>query len=250
MPNFKIEAITVSKSANFESCADKEHYFSQFSPLNISTYNLKARLGTISHEIIEKYLNNSKLKIDRKSVEKTFNEIVKEKKYDFDKEYLNRREGTEFIYRNLTVIKKLKAFIDENNFEISVEHDYGKTSPFYGKADIIFRTDQKSIVVDYKTGKIFNNENRLDDSINKQLLAYCFLELEEIGSNKDILAYVLNKSGDFVEIENCDKDYIYKYSERVKKLIDQINEKYTISDEKNFYCNECQTEWVGRISNS
>ena len=48
MSNYTLEAIAASKVANFEKCLDEGHYLSQFSPVNLNSYNRKTILGTIS----------------------------------------------------------------------------------------------------------------------------------------------------------------------------------------------------------
>ena len=46
-----------------------------------------------------------------------------------------------------------------------------------------------------------DSENEISSSIKKQLLAYAFLELSETSEDREISAYVLNKKGDFLSID-------------------------------------------------
>ena len=64
MSSYTLEAIAASKVANFEKCLDEGHYLSQFSPLNLNSYNRKTILGTISHEIIAAFLLHENFEID------------------------------------------------------------------------------------------------------------------------------------------------------------------------------------------
>ena len=248
MSSYTLEAIAASKVANFEKCLDEGHYLSQFSPLNLNSYNRKTILGTISHEIIAAFLLHENFEIDKEYVSRLFFKIKEKNNYDFEEDYLDKREGLEFIYRNLTVLKKIKTFLDKNNFEVRSEHTYKITYPFYGQADIVLRDSRKSIVIDYKTGRIMDSENEISSSIKKQLLAYAFLELSETNDDRDISAYVLNKKGDFLLIDEFDNKTVKSYSKRIDKFVTDMNKNLVIEKSGYFYCNKCENHWSAKVS--
>ena len=248
MIEYKIEGIASSKVSNFEFCAENNHYFYQYSPLPSNHINSKASLGIISHELVSNYLNNSEIILDENHLKQEFFKIANSKNIEFTSNYLEDREGMEFILRNLKTIKKIVSFLNQNDYEFISEHSYKPVYPFYGKVDIVLRKKDKSIIVDYKTGRVFDTETNILNSIEKQLLSYAYLELKEMGENQKVEGFVINKKGDFIKVESCNTVESRKYSEKIKDLIDEIKYQKIYDMEANFFCNECQKDWYGKLT--
>lgn len=248
MVEYKIEGIASSKVSNFEFCAENNHFFYQYSPIPSIQINSKASLGIISHELVSYYLNNPDTTLEENYLKQEFFNIAHSKKIEFTSNFLEGREGMEFILRNLKTIKKILSFLNQNDYEYISEHSYKPSYPFYGKVDIVLRSDDTSIIFDYKTGKIFDNETNILNSIEKQLLSYAYLELKEMGENQKVQGFVINKKGDFIKVESCSADESKKYSEKIKDLIDEIKYQKIYDMDANFFCNECQKDWYGKLT--
>ena len=247
MVEYKIEGIASSKVSNFEYCVENNHLFYQYSPISSNEVNSKTSLGIISHELVSNYLNNPKVELDENFLKKEFFKITKLKKIDFDNNFFEGREGMEYVLRNLKTLKKIRNFLNKSSYEYISEHSYKPAYPFYGKVDIVLRSKNRSIVIDYKTGKIFDNEKKIIKSIEKQLLSYAYLESKEIGENQKIEGFVINKKGDFIHIDTCTTEESKKYSEKIKDLIEEINYQKIYDKNANFFCNECQKDWYGKL---
>ena len=248
MVEYNIEGIASSKVSNFEFCAENNHFFYQYSPISSIHKNSKASLGIISHELVSNYLNNPEITLDENYLKREFFNIADLKKIEFSSNFLEGREGMEFILRNLKTLKKIVNFLNQNNYEYISEHSYKPAYPFYGKVDIVLRSKEKSIIVDYKTGKIFDDETNILESIEKQLLSYAYLELKEMGENQKIEGFVINKKGDFIKVKSCTTEESKKYSEKIKDLIEEIKYQKIYDMDANFFCNECQKDWYGKLT--
>ena len=249
MKGHKLEAVSASKIYTFEQCIDEDHYLAEYSPIDIPVEkNNKRYLGIISHEILSNFLKGSMTTIDRNSTEKLFLDIIKKNNYYFDDNYLIKREGTEFIYRNIKVLNNLKNFIEKNNLSTTSELTYPTSPPFYGQADIVLRDNNQSIIIDYKTGKVYDEGKNISKTIQRQLMAYCYLELINNNQNLSISAFVLNKEGSLLPVDDCNRENIDGYKNKILKNIDEFNNQYQKIHSSSFYCNECKQTWVGRFT--
>lgn len=249
MDKYVIESVAASTVGNFEFCTLENHFISQFSEIKTNDLNTnkKAILGTLSHAIISSYLTDGSLTNDKDAISKIFFELVSLKKFDIPLNFLEKREGFEFVLRNIKVINRLKQFVEDYNLEPSSEKSYKTVPPFYGQVDILLSSNEKAILIDYKTGKIFDENFNIKNSIQKQLLAYGYLELERNKECNEISAFVLNKEGIFTKLENYNKSVVVEYSKKIQKLLNDRKKNYLNFDLKTIWCNDCKKKFSVEI---
>jgi len=216
----------LSKELDFES-----------SPIFTQQSNKSISVGTAQHRIIEKYFKTG----FNFSFEEVENSILEELEKLLDIETLSLIFLDKITQRTFNILKYLKKFLSDKNFDKTyVEYSFPAHTPFMGIADILIRNEKESIIIDYKSGRIFNEDNEIRESIKKQLMVYFYLEVQERKEVPKVSLYVLDKKGNFHSV-NCEMNEVLEFAKNIQSKLQTINEN---KSEINFLgdvfaCNNC-----------
>jgi len=221
-----IRSFRLSKELDFES-----------NPIFIRQSNKSISVGTAQHRIIEKYFKNG----FNFSFEEIENSILEELKQLLDIETLSLIFLDEIIQRTFNILKYLKIFLSDKNFDKTyVEYSFPAHTPFMGIVDILIRNEKESIIIDYKSGRIFNEDNEIKESIKKQLMVYFYLEAQERKEVSKISLYVLDKKGNFHPV-SCEINEVKDFAKNIQSRLQTINENKSETNYLGdvFACNNC-----------
>lgn len=209
-------------------------------------------IGDIIHRALGcAYKNYINIEINAKNANEIYKEIYKNLEKFLDNEEQKFPYGAFFMFKEIA-LRKLKKYIEKEKNEIiknnemfkileiekSINIDYKlneKIIKFVGRIDRIdyFPNDDKYVLIDYKTGKVIQNELNLDllnsfesirnSKINFQFPIYVFLFHKKYNINFEKI-YTKFVSFDYEDnkIENYNEEKIKKYLKILNIVIEEI----------------------------
>lgn len=189
----KGESFSLSLISSYDSCPFK-FYVDKYLKVDKSEYEFSAKIGTLFHEVIEKYF----ISRYQESIDKLYKEAYLKMEKDFDEKekmilkYSILPKFIESVEKVLEDYKldEIKSFEDEVILQIPYEVD-GKISTINGRADLkINYNDGKYSIIDFKTGNVKNYKFADGDRTKIQLPLYAksfMLKEEGESSLKEVI---------------------------------------------------------------
>lgn len=189
----KGESFSLSLISSYDSCPFK-FYVDKYLKVDKSEYGFSAKIGTLFHEVIEKYF----ISRYQESIDKLYKETYLKMEKDFDeKEKMilkysilpKFKESVEKVLEDYK-LDEIKSFEDEVILQLPYEVD-GKISTINGRADLkINYNDGKYSIIDFKTGNVKNYKFADGDRTKIQLPLYAksfMLKEEGESSLKEVI---------------------------------------------------------------
>lgn len=137
------------------------------------------------------------------------------------------------LYRTINgvqnILLKLQDQFSTNKFEkVLKEHEYLENDEFTGIADLLLRGTKNSVIIDYKSGQVLDENGSVKKNFINQMIIYGYLETEEYSSNQ-VQFYILDIKGVLHEIY-IDLDEIEFKIEEIRKEFSEFIEG------RNFKC--------------
>ena len=189
----KGESFSLSSISSYDSCPFK-FYVDKYLKVDKSEYGFSAKIGTLFHEVIEKYF----ISRYQERIDKLYKETYLKMEKDFDeKEKMilkysilpKFKESVEKVLEDYK-LDEIKSFEDEVILQIPYEVD-GKISIINGRADLkINYNDGKYSIIDFKTGNVKNYKFADGDRTKIQLPLYAksfMLKEEGESSLKEVI---------------------------------------------------------------
>ncbi|WML48485.1 PD-(D/E)XK nuclease family protein [Neobacillus sp. PS3-34] len=238
IPNLdKLKYITPSIYLSFSGCLLKNYLISRSEYQRFIYRQPKTLIGIVSHEIIEKinkghfdHLNNNEIELKIKDLYfEGCSSLLKQSLFKYSWQTIEEWPGFYLRLSRLKILAKrlvasrsahIPVASNLTLVETNIEIFDGKLK---GRPDRIYVSNNKIVIEDYKTGKIFDESGNIFSTITSQMLIYSFV-CSIVYQSENVIYRVINTDNQIYE-ETVNLDIAEQEALKALRALELINNK-------------------------